>query len=137
MQLHQLKSNKSSKKRIGRGGKSGAFSGRGNKGQRSRAGRRMQPAIREYIKRYPKLRGYRFNPKDKDLVVVNLSQIDKKFDNNEVVSPETLIKKQLVSKIKGKIPKVKILGNGEITRKLIFKDCFFSKAAEQKIKKLS
>ena len=59
MQLHELKpihKNKESKK-IGRGGKRGTYSGKGMKGQRSRAGARMQPIIRELTKRYPKLRG--------------------------------------------------------------------------------
>jgi large subunit ribosomal protein L15 len=137
MQLHQIKSDnkKKTKKRVGRGGKRGTFSGKGNKGQRSRAGKRMQPVIREYIKRYPKLRGYRFNPKDKNLVIVNIAEINKKFDQGELVSPPSLIKKKIISKIKGKIPKVKILGDGKIEKKVIVKDCILSKSAEEKIKK--
>ena len=61
MQLHQLKPTHKAKraKRVGRGGKKGTYSGRGMKGQKSRSGARMQPIIRELIKRYPKLRGYR------------------------------------------------------------------------------
>ena len=61
MQLHQLKPTHKAKaaKRVGRGGKRGTYSGRGMKGQKSRAGARMQPLVRELIKRYPKLRGYR------------------------------------------------------------------------------
>ncbi|MBU3918779.1 uL15 family ribosomal protein [Patescibacteria group bacterium] len=137
MQLHQIKSDnkRQTKKRIGRGGKRGTFCGRGNKGQLSRAGRRMQPAIREYIKRYPKLRGYKFNTKDKNIVITNISEINKKFDNGELVSPQTLIKKKIISKIKGKIPQVKILGDGKIEKKVIVKDCVLSKVAEDKIKK--
>ncbi len=46
-----------SKKRVGRGGKRGTYSGRGIKGQKSRAGRKMRPAIRDLIQRTPKLRG--------------------------------------------------------------------------------
>ena len=59
MQLHELRpvhKNKS-KKRIGRGGKRGTYSGRGMKGQKSRAGRKIRPAIRDLIQRTPKLRG--------------------------------------------------------------------------------
>jgi len=59
MQLHELKptiQNKS-KKRIGRGGKRGTYSGRGMKGQKSRAGRKIRPAIRDLMQRTPKLRG--------------------------------------------------------------------------------
>ena len=52
MQLHQLKPSHKRKrpKRIGRGGKRGTYSGRGVKGQRSRAGRKFKPAIRELMK---------------------------------------------------------------------------------------
>ena len=61
MQLQELKPihKKKQRKRVGRGGKRGTYAGRGLKGQRARAGRRLKPAIRELIKRYPKLRGYR------------------------------------------------------------------------------
>ncbi len=137
MQLHQIKSDnkEKTKKRVGRGGKRGTFSGRGNKGQKSRAGRRMQPAIREYIKRYPKLRGYRFNPKDKNIVIISVAEINKKFEQGESVSPQILIKKRIIPKIKGRIPEVKILGDGKIEKKVIVKNCMFSKSAEEKIKK--
>lgn len=59
MQLHQLKPDHSgmSKKRVGRGGKRGTFSGKGTKGQHARAGHRIRPAERDFIQRLPKLRG--------------------------------------------------------------------------------
>jgi len=59
MQFHQLKPihKMKKRKRIGRGGKRGTYSGRGTKGQKSRAGRKLVPIIRGLIKRYPKLRG--------------------------------------------------------------------------------
>ncbi|PIS13477.1 MAG: hypothetical protein COT67_01505 [Candidatus Tagabacteria bacterium CG09_land_8_20_14_0_10_41_14] len=64
MQLHQLKpsTKNKDKKRIGRGGKRGTYSGRGLKGQKSRAGRKLRPQLRDIIKRLPKKRGYRFKP---------------------------------------------------------------------------
>ena len=67
--MHELKPEHKNKKskRIGRGGKRGTYSGRGVKGQKSRAGRKFQPIIRELIKKYPKLKGYRQNPKNKKL----------------------------------------------------------------------
>lgn len=138
MQLHQLKPNhqRKSKKRVGRGGKRGTYSGRGNKGQLSRAGTSLQPLVKQYIKKYPKLRGYRFNVKDQEFEVVNLGELDKKFEESEIVSPESLLKKGLVAKIKGRKPKVKILAKGDLTKKLEFKDCFFSKKAKEKIAKL-
>lgn len=59
MQLHELQPihQSKSKKRIGRGGKRGTYSGKGIKGQKSRAGRKIRPAIRDLIQRTPKLRG--------------------------------------------------------------------------------
>jgi large subunit ribosomal protein L15 len=61
MQLHQIKpaheANNKDKKRIGRGGKRGTYSGHGMKGQKSRAGHRIRPAERDLIQHLPKLRG--------------------------------------------------------------------------------
>lgn len=67
MQLHELKPihKRKKAKRVGRGGKRGTYSGRGQKGQRARAGRKMKPVVREIIKRYPKLRGYKLKAKTK------------------------------------------------------------------------
>lgn len=57
MQLHTLQPahKLKSKKRIGRGGKRGTYSGRGVKGQKARAGRKIRPAIRDLIQSLPKL----------------------------------------------------------------------------------
>lgn len=65
MQLHELQPNHgyADRKRIGRGGKRGNTSGRGQKGQKSRAGRRIRPAERDLIQRLPKLRGVKNKPK--------------------------------------------------------------------------
>lgn len=59
MQLHQLQPlyKLKDKKRIGRGGKRGTYSGRGQKGQKARAGHKIRPALRDLIQRLPKLRG--------------------------------------------------------------------------------
>lgn len=134
MQLHQLKPKHKlkKKKRIGRGGKRGTYSGKGIKGQKSRAGRKMQPIIREMIKRYPKLRGYKFKGQEKNTVSLNIQDLDKKFKPGETVSPQTLLEKKLIPKIKGKTPKVKILGKGKLTKKLIIKDCKLSESAKRK-----
>ena len=141
MQLHQLKPKYKLKKRkrIGRGGKKGTYSGRGMKGQRSRAGARFEPIIRGMIKRYPKLRGYRFksraqNPKFK-IIVLNLDILEKNFKPQEEISPQILIEKKLIRRIKGRIPKVKILGEGKLTKSLNIKDCLISKTAKEKIEK--
>lgn len=142
MQLHELKiiHKKKRSKRIGRGGKRGTYSGKGMKGQRSRAGARFEPIIRGLIKRYPKLRGYKFKPKNKipkyKIIVLNLDVLEKNFDSQKEVNPKILIEKRLISKIKGRIPKVKILGKGKLTKILTIKDCTISKQAREKIEKV-
>lgn len=136
MQLHTLKKiNKiKTRKRVGRGGKRGTYSGRGMKGQKSRAGtNKFAPVIRELIKRYPKLKGYRSNS-FKNFAVVNLSTLEKNFKDNETVNPKALYDRGLVRKIKGRVPKVKILGNGELVKKLKIEGCLMSKKAEEKLK---
>lgn len=132
MQLHQIKpsSKPKKKKRVGRGGKHGTYSGRGIKGQKSRAGRKMRPEIRDFIKKIPKKRGYRFKARPKPQIV-NLSDLEKHFETGETVSPETLLKKKLIDKVKGRIPKVKILGKGKLTKKLEFKNCKTSKSVKK------
>ncbi len=59
MQIHELQPlhKFSDKKRIGRSGKRGTYSGRGQKGQGARSGHKIRPANRDYIQRLPKLRG--------------------------------------------------------------------------------
>ncbi len=133
MQLNQLKPNhkRKKRKRVGRGD---TYAGLGRKGQTTRAGRRMKPAIREFIKRYPKLRGYRFKSRKDAVEVVNLDTLERNFKEEETVSPLSLLEKGLISKTKGKIPQVKILGRGTLRKKLDFKDCIFSEKAKQKVK---
>jgi len=137
MQLHELqpKHKNRTKKRVGRGGKHGSYSGKGIKGQASRAGRKMVPIIRELIKRYPKLRGYRSFRFEKDFAIVNLEVLEKKSKDGETINPENLIKKGIISKVNGKTPKVKILGVGKLTKKLVVENCKASKTAKEAIEK--
>lgn len=137
MQLHQLKPiyRRKRRKRVGRGGKRGTYSGRGIKGQKARAGKKLRPAIRELIKRYPKLRGYRFGPKRTKPAIVNLTQLSQRFKSLEIVSPKILLQKGIIRKIKGRIPEVKILGRGKLTKKLVIEGCLVSKSAKEKIEK--
>ena len=137
MQLHQLRPQHKSKKkkRVGRGGKKGTYSGKGMKGQKSRAGSKFQPAIRGWLKRYPKLRGYKFKARRKDVAVLNLDILEKKFQSGDEISPQILVAKRLIRKIKGKVPQVKILGRGKLTKKLTIKNCQLSRTAQEKIKK--
>jgi len=137
MQLHQLrpKHKLKKRKRVGRGGKRGTYSGRGLKGQRARAGRRLKPAIRGLIKRYPKLRGYKFKRTVSKPAVVNLETLEKKFKSNDKITPSILIEGGVIRKIKGRLPKVKILGKGKLTKALVVENCLVSKQAKEKIEK--
>lgn len=129
MQIHQLKAKKQkNRKRIGRGGKRGTYSGRGIKGQKSRSGKRIRPAILDFIQKIPKLRGVPASRYKKQGVkqlrvihqIVNLDVLDVKFKEGETVSPQSLLDKSLVRKIKGRAPVVKILGRGKLKKKLKF-----------------
>jgi large subunit ribosomal protein L15 len=141
MQLHELKPTtpKKSAKRIGRGGKRGKTSGRGHKGQKARAGNSTRPEMREMIKKLPKLRGHGVNRArtvnaERDLpVVVNVSALEKHFDAGATVTPKTLVTAGVVATKRKSAPKVKILGNGELTKKLVVTDCQVSGSAKTKI----
>jgi len=137
MQIHQLKPQhkKKEKKRVGRGGKRGTYSGRGCKGQKARAGRKLQPLMREVFKKYPKLRGYRSILKPKAKANVTLAVLEKKFQSGDCITPQVLVAKKIVRRFAGKPPVVKILEKGEITKALIIKNCLLSKSAKDKIEK--
>jgi len=147
MQLNELKPRHKSKERktIGRGGKKGAYSGKGVKGQRARSGHNFEPFIRSLIKRYPKLRGYRFKKDWPEPETINVRDIEKRFsigennkkgEKNEIkISPEVLLEKRLIRKIEGRIPIVKILGKGIIKKAVIIEGCLVSKEAKEKIEK--
>lgn len=120
-------------RRIGRGGKRGTYSGRGIKGLGARAGGKMRPEERDIIKKIPKLRGYRFVVFRQKAVVVNFDTVAKHFKDGEVISPASLLARGLVRRAHGKTPAVKILGRGDVNKKLVFKDVQFSKKAEAKI----
>lgn len=123
-------------KLVGRGGKRGKTSGRGTKGQKSRAGHKIRPEIRDRIKKLPKLRGrgkntnkaFRLIP-----VAVNLSQLNTLFSAGERVTPQTLFAKGIFARVQGQLPKVKILATGTLEKKLSFYDCEVSVAAQKAI----
>lgn len=129
MQFHNIKPKNKLKKsrRIARGGKRGGYSGRGIKGQKSRAGAKIRPAIRDLMMKLPKARGrakHSFKSLYEKPAILNLADVSKRFKEGEIISPKTL-----------NLPRVKILGDGEITKKLIFQDVLLSKSARDKIKK--
>ncbi len=137
MQIHQLQRNIPNKKsrRVGRGGKRGKTSGRGTKGQKARAGGKMRPEMRDIIKRLPKLRGYRFASIQEKPVVVNMGALEGHFTNGEAATPAILVQKGIVKKKKGRIPQIKLLGNGAFTKKITVSGCLFSSSAKEKIEK--
>ncbi len=143
MQLHQLKPKTTRKdiKRVGRGGKRGKTSGKGGKGQTARAGGKPRPEMRDMIKRLPKLRGFGKNRartvnNEKVLpLVINLSTLEGVFKAGDTVSPATLLAHGVITPKKGKVPQVKILGNGEVTKKLTLSGCTFSASVKAKIEK--
>lgn len=142
MQTHQIKRTHKLKKakQIARGGRRGKQAGRGGKGQTARAGSSVRPALRDTIKKLPKLRGHGINRshtviyKDpKKYAVVNIGSLNI-FEDGEIVNPVSLVAKGLVSLRHGKLPVVKILAKGELTKKVKIENCQVSKAAEEKLK---
>ncbi|MBI2003450.1 MAG: 50S ribosomal protein L15 [Parcubacteria group bacterium] len=145
MQLHEIKPTikKKHKKRVGRGGKRGTYSGKGQKGQKSRAGAGVKPGFRggdtPLWKKFHKARGAtkRTDVKNRGFQLrrhkpeaVNLRDLNKRFSDGEIVSPKTLMEKRLVKRSKYG---VKILGKGELLKKLAFKGVKMSKSVEKRI----
>jgi large subunit ribosomal protein L15 len=137
MKLHELSPVAGSKKevkRIGRGAGSGQgkTAGKGHKGQKARAGRGMRPGFEggqmPLQRRVPK-RGF-VNIFGKEFSIVNVSALDQSFEDGAVVDIDALIEKGLVKKV---LDGVKILGNGEISKKLTVQVNAYSEAAKQKI----
>ena len=117
-QLHDInKSSGRKSRRVGRGGKRGTYSGRGMKGQRSRSGHRIRPAIRDLIKRFPKLRGDDATGAlaEDRAVTITLEQLSRKFDAGQSVSAKTLEKAGLLP---SKTQAAKIVGSGSAPKKL-------------------
>ncbi|OGZ44162.1 MAG: hypothetical protein A3J55_04125 [Candidatus Ryanbacteria bacterium RIFCSPHIGHO2_02_FULL_45_17b] len=136
MQLHTLQAGGNKKtKRVGRGGKRGTFSGRGTKGQKARAGRRIRPQLRDVLAKIPKKRGYRFKAFRIRPLVFNVALVERMFKQGETVSPQTLIAKGILSKKSRAGIKVKILATGSITKSVTIEGCEVSVSAKEKIEK--
>jgi large subunit ribosomal protein L15 len=138
VKLGDLGSPKSIKKRkrVGRGNGSGhgTTSGRGTKGQLSRSGGKTRLGFEggqmPLQRRLPHLRGFK-NTRKKINNLVNVGQLEK-FKENSVIDYEFLEKNGFIT---NKSNPVKILGNGELTKKLTIKANYFSKSAAAKIEK--
>ena len=137
MQIHELSITTTKKKRIGRGGKRGTYSGKGMKGQKSRSGGNVNPLFEggrtSLVQKMKKNRGFK-SPHAKK-VTVSLSKLDALYDNGDIVSVETLSEKKV---IRAKTIKngVRIVANGDITKKLIVDGKIgITKIAQEKIEK--
>ncbi|MEK7514728.1 MAG: uL15 family ribosomal protein [Patescibacteria group bacterium] len=137
MQINKLKRKHANITRppVGRGGKRGKTSGRGTKGQKARAGRRLRPAIRDIIKKIPKSRGYQFKSFKGKPAPITLLAIERVFSPGDKVTPLSLIKKGLLKKTREAYPSVKILGNTILSKKLIVSGCLISQKAKAAIEK--
>lgn len=107
---------------VGRGSKRGKTSGRGTKGQNSRAGRKLRPEIRDIIMRLPKLRGRGSNQFVSRFVkpaIVKIGNVSTAFSAGDTVDLKSLIDLKLVSNVSAK-GGVKILSGGSIDKSLNF-----------------
>lgn len=139
MKLHELPAfRKQSRRRIGRGGKRGSYSGRGVKGQRSRAGRRIRPAFRDLISRIPKRRGFRNKPVGVRPHIVPLSLLARKLSahpsgKSGSVTVDMAFLKQAGLMSRSYRGAVKILGNTSVPVPLAVRGLSVSKGAKIKI----
>lgn len=98
MQTHEIKRNTPNRDRryVGRGGKRGKTAGRGTKGQNARAGRKIKPVIRDFIKKIPKNRGYKFKS-IKAPVTVDKAKLKTLFKTDEKVTMAEIRKRLKLS----------------------------------------
>ncbi len=126
------KKSSKSKKRVGRGNASqGTYSGRGQKGQRSRSGGKgglKRLGVKAWAEKLPKIKGFKSRqPKPE---IVKLTELEAIFNDGDVITPKFLKEKNLISKVK---IGVKILGPGNITKKFVIRGIKLSESAKQAI----
>lgn len=138
MKLHELSPAAGSSKaawRKGRGAGSGngKTAGRGHKGQNARTGGGVRPGFEggqsPLYRKLPK-RGFTNSLFKKEYAIINLETLDKLFNDGDAVSMEVLLEKGIVKK---ELNGLKVLGRGEITKKLTVKAAIFSASAKEKI----
>ena len=137
MQVHEFQPlhKPKKRKRIGRGGKRGNYSGRGSKGQKSRAGAKMRPQLREIINKFPKQRGEGFKTFKDTITIVHLEDIQRVLPQGGEISPKILEKAGLIKRLANKKLRVKILVKGELSEAGSYdiQNCLLSKKAEEAI----
>jgi large subunit ribosomal protein L15 len=133
-ELHPPVGSKHKRKRVGRGDGSGhgTYSCRGLKGQKSRSGGGVHPLFEggqnPLVKRLPYKRGFT-NVFRTEYAIVNLSRLST-FPEDAEVTPEGMVSAGIV---KGSTKPIKVLGNGELTHRMVVKAHKFSQAAKNKI----
>ncbi|MCR5774834.1 MAG: 50S ribosomal protein L15 [Lachnospiraceae bacterium] len=132
-ELHPAKGSKSNSFRKGRGHGSGngKTAGYGHKGQKARSGAPrvgFEGGQMPLYRRLPK-RGFK-NYNHKDIVTLNVSQLEQFYEDGATVVSEDLIERGIIKDTRDGL---KILGNGELTKKLVVKANAFSESAKQKI----
>ena len=139
MQIHELKvKSRKTRKRVGRGGKRGTYSGRGMKGQKSRSGGNVNPLFQggrasSLIAKLKKVRGFKSIHAKK--VVVNLDILEAKMKDGSEVNIKTLVEAKVIEK-KDEKAGIKILGDGAIKKKLtISNEILISKSAKAAVEK--
>lgn len=138
MKLNELspaEGSKRTRKRIGRGEASGQgkTAGKGSNGQKSRSGSYIHPGFeggqKPLIRRVPK-RGFSNHRFKKEYAIVNLSTLDRVFESGDTVNTEILLQKGVIKKLNEGL---KILGKGELTKKLTVIAEKISDSAKEKI----
>ena len=143
-QLNNLKPAGKKRKTIGRGGSRGGTSGKGHKGQNARSGgkthRGFEGGQMPLHRRLPK-RGFTNGMFKSDISIVNVGQLNERFNNGDVVSFDLLVQTGLVrpKRSETQITKsrvlVKLLAHGTIDKKLIIRVNACSKSAKDAIEK--
>lgn len=140
MRLHDLKNvpgARHRKKRFGCGESSGhgKTSTRGNKGQKARSGGAIRPGFEggqmPLYRRLPK-KGFNNTRFQDDIVTVNISDINELLEDGAVVNAESL---RSVGLVRGQFDAIKVLGDGEVTRKYTIQVDRISASAKEKIEK--
>lgn len=137
MKLHELSPQEGSSKKAWRKGRgvgtgNGKTAGRGHKGQNARSGGGVRPGFEggqiPMYRRIPKhgFSNYLFK---KEYAIINVEQLDK-YENGAVISLETLVNDGVIRK---ELNGLKVLGNGNITKKLTVQATVFSASAKEKI----
>lgn len=124
------------RKRVGRGGSRGGTSGRGMKGQKCRSGGGKSPLFEggqmPFIRRLPK-RGFNNSRFSDETVIFNLGQLEQFFEADQEITRQTLIERGLLGSHSA--ARVKILGSGELKKRLkVHADAFSASAAEAIVK---